>query len=241
MKPDEFVQELRGAGTRRRAEHEKRYLKSSAVFLGVPVPETRRLSAPVANAFKQSGDLRGAIAFATSLWSTRIHEPKLAAAIIVSACEPLYDDRVWRLGRVWLGDIDNWALCDGIAPNLVGPFVCASQRNHKSRRKEILRWTRDANPWVRRGALLATIRGIRDAHEYKFTFDVCRLLLNDPDYFVQKALGWMLRECAHHNPREAITFIQSHRVQMRKSTITNAVSRLPKTLQRAARDGRAGI
>ena len=241
MSPDEFIQELKALGTRYRADHEKRYLKSSAPFFGVTVPDTRRLTAPVASAFKQSGDLRGAITFGTALWSTGAHEPKLAAAIIVSQCEAFYDDRVWRLGRAWLNDIDNWALCDGIAPNLVGPFVCVSRRNHKSRRKEILRWTRDENPWIRRGALLATARSIRDAHEYQFTFDVCGKLLGDPDYFVQKALGWMLRECAHHNPREVITFIQRHRANMRKSTITNAVSRLPKTLQRAARSGQAGI
>lgn len=179
--------------------------------------------------------------FGAALWNTGAHEPKLAASIIVGACESFYDDRVWRLGRAWLDDIDNWALCDGIAPNLVGPFACRSRRNHKSHRKEILRWTRDENPWIRRGALLATVRCIREAQEYQFTFDVCDRLLGDPDYFVQKALGWVLRECAHSGPREVITFIQGRRANMRKSTITNAVSRLPKTLQRAARNGHAGI
>jgi 3-methyladenine DNA glycosylase AlkD len=228
---------LNQSGTRMRAVGEKRYLKSGATFFGVPVPEVRRLTRPISSEFCGRQDLTGALRYARALWSAQVHEPRLAAILIVSACAPFFDDRVWSLGRRWLEEIDNWALCDGIAPGLLAPFVQSGRPRHKSRRREVLRWTKDPNPWVRRGALLSTLRSTRYDREWAFVLSVAVKLLDDPEYFVQKGLGWMLRECAHHNPREVITFIQEHRPCMRRSTITNAVSRLPKTLQRAAREG----
>lgn len=235
--PDELVSELKRSGTRMRAVNEKRYLKSDGVFFGVTVPNTRRLTRPVAAEFKKCGDLGGALAYASALWETGVHEPRVSAILIVEACEPFYDDRVWELGRAWLGDIDNWGHCDGIGPGMLSPFVQVGRTRHKSRRRTVLRWTRDDSLWVRRGALLATMRSTRHDKEWQFVLAVAERLLEDPEYFVQKGLGWMLRECAHHNPREVITFIQTHRDGMRRSTITNAVSRLPKTLQKAARQG----
>ena len=236
---EQLLAQLKKSGTRMRAESEKRYLKSEAQFFGVTVPTTRRLAKPVCTHFAQSADLAGALAYGRKLWVTKVHEPRVAAIAIVAACAGFYDDRVWELGQRWLSEIDNWALCDGIGPHLLAPFACAQRPRHKSRRREIKGWTKNANPWIRRGALLSTYRSTKVDHECDFLFDVARPLLGDRDYFVQKGLGWMLRECAHHRPCEVITFIQSYRDEMRKSTITNAVSRLPKTLQKAAREGQA--
>jgi 3-methyladenine DNA glycosylase AlkD len=237
VEPDRLIAQLKKSGTRMRAQNEKRYLKSQAEFFGVTVPETRRVARPVGLHFAATHDLEGALAYGRRLWATRAHEPRVAAIAIVSACHADYDDRVWELGRRWLGEIDNWALCDGIGPHLLGPFVCTARPRHRSRRREVIRWTSDANPWVRRGALLSTFDSTKTDGGCDFLFAVALRLLADPDYFVQKGLGWMLRECAHRRPREVITFIQRHRARMRRSTVTNAVSRLPKTLQQAAREG----
>lgn len=230
-----LIAELQRAGTRLRAVNEKRYLKSQATFYGVTVPRTRSIARSYASTLREERNLAGALQLAATLWADGAHESRMSAMFVVCECSPFYDDRVWTLGAGWLGDIDNWALCDGIGPGMLAPFVQTCREKHRSRRQEVVRWTRSANPWVRRGALLATMASTRHDHEWEFLARVALPLIEDPDYFVQKGLGWMLRESAHHNPREVITFIQAHRDRMRRSTITNAVSRLPKTLQRAAR------
>ena len=159
-------------------------------------------SAVVAD-FKRRKDLTGAIRFSKVLWRTGVHEPRNAAIMLIAQCESFHDDRVWSLGQTWLGELDNWALCDGVAPGLIAPFVQTAVPRHRSRRREVLRWTRDLNPWIRRGALLASIRSTRVDREWEFLLKVAIRLREDPEYFVQKGLGWMLRECAHHNPRGA--------------------------------------
>lgn len=237
LQPAEFISELKKSGRRMRALKEKRYLKSNGEFFGVTTPVLRKLTAPIAQEFRRSGNLTGALRFSRALWQAGVHESKTSAILIVAECERMFDDRVWDLGRNWLDQIDNWGHCDGIAPCLLAPFVQSSRHKHRSRRREVLRWTKNLNPWVRRGALLTSLRTIRTDKEHEFVLALSGRLIADDDYFVQKGLGWMLRECAHHNPREVISFIQLHRDQMRRSTVTNAVSRLPKTLQAAARNG----
>jgi len=232
-----LIAELQRSGTRMRAAQEKRYLKSQTVFYGVTVPRTRFLAHHHVADLRERGDLDRVLQLAMYLWQDGAHESRMAATFVVCECSAFFDDRVWRMGSSWLGEIDNWALCDGIGPGILGPFVRREREKHRSRRREVVRWTRSDNPWVRRGALLCTLGSTRLDHEWDFLCHVALPLVEDPDYFVQKGLGWMLRECAHHNPREVISFIQEHRERMRRSTITNAVSRLPTTLQRAARTG----
>jgi len=237
MHPDELIAELKKSGKRMRALHEKRYLKSDRTFFGVAVPVIRKLAAPIAAEFKKNDDLRGALRYAHALWQTEVHEPRTSAILIIAGCEPLYDEQVWELGRGWLDQIDNWGHCDGISSYLLAPLLQNSHQTYRSRRRDVTRWIRHDNPWVRRAALVSTIRNIRADKECKLILKLASRDVTDPDYFVQKGLGWMLRECAHHNPREVISFIQQHRDLMRRSTITNAISRLPKTLQKAARNG----
>jgi 3-methyladenine DNA glycosylase AlkD len=234
---DLLVADLRKSGTRIRAANEKRYLKSDAVFYGVTVPQTRALARTHSAPYRKNQDLAGALKLARGVWSDGAHESRTAAIVIVCSCDSFYDDRVWTLGQRWLRSIDNWAHCDGIGPGMLAPFVQSVTPRCKTRRREVLGWTGHRNPWLRRGALLATMRTVRYDKEWKLLFSIAAPLVEDPDYYVQKGLGWMLRECGHHNPREVISFIQEHREQMRRSTITNAISRLPKTLQKAARTG----
>lgn len=231
----QVLTELRNAGTRLRAVSEKRYLKSDSVFYGVTVPRIRAITKQHVLELRTRKDLSSVLQLAQHLWKDGAHDSRMAATFAVCECEAFYDDRVWKLGSAWLSDIDTWALCDNIGPGMLSPFVRRCRERHRSRRQEVVRWTRHPNPWVRRGALLATLGSTRLDLEWEFLERVAVPLVEDPDYFVQKGLGWMLRECAHHNPREVITFIQEHKDSMRRSTITNAVSRLPTTLQRAAR------
>jgi 3-methyladenine DNA glycosylase AlkD len=58
---------------------------------------------------------------------------------------------------------------------------------------------RDDNMWVRRIALLHQL-GWRDKTDAHRLFNYCLALSYDKEFFIQKAIGWALRDYAGHAP-----------------------------------------
>jgi 3-methyladenine DNA glycosylase AlkD len=80
--------------------------------------------------------------------------------------------------------------------------------------KKIRSWTKSADRWRRRLALVATVplnskarAGRGDARR---TLEVCRMLLEDRDAMVVKALSWALRELGKQDPAVVQEFIELH-------------------------------
>jgi len=106
--------------------------------------------------------------------------------------------------------LDRWEAVDTVACYLSGPAWRESQVSDAL----IHRWARSKDHWRRRTALVSTVplnnpaRGGRgDADR---TLTVCRMLINDRDDRVVKALSWALRELAKREPRAVRQFVAEH-------------------------------
>lgn len=64
--------------------------------------------------------------------------------------------------------------------------------------------------WVRRIALLHQL-GWRDKTDAVRLFDYCKALAHEKEFFIQKAIGWALRDYARHAPDAVRTFTARHR------------------------------
>jgi 3-methyladenine DNA glycosylase AlkD len=192
----EIERALRAVADPDRAEHEKAYLKSDLDFLGASVPAMRRVALDWSRAHP---DLprRELLALVRALWGSRIHECRMAAVELLTA----------RVGQLEPGDVvllerllreaRTWALVDGIAPRVVGPMLLT----HPELGPTLDRWSSDADFWVRRAALLAPLLPLRrdDGQWPRFT-RYADALLDDAEFFVRKAIGWVLRDTARRNP-----------------------------------------
>ena len=89
-------------------------------------------------------------------------------------------------------------------------------------------WACDQDFWVRRSALLALLPRITSGKP-----DMPRLtryaepLLADNEFFIRKAIGWVLREIAKRDPRLAAEWTERHVSAMSGVTFREAVRRLP--------------
>jgi 3-methyladenine DNA glycosylase AlkD len=106
--------------------------------------------------------------------------------------------------------IDDWGAVDTFACYLSGP----AWREGQVPDKLIHRWARSKDRWWRRAALVSTVplnnkaRGGRgDAQR---TLEVCRLLMDDRDDMVVKAMSWALRELAKRDPKAVRWFLAEH-------------------------------
>jgi 3-methyladenine DNA glycosylase AlkD len=215
---------LRPLGTPERAAQEKRYLKSDLEFLGVTVPDLRRVVKAAVRGHPGL-DARAMTAWAVALWREPVHERRAAAIEILTLAAPRLAASdlvtVERLVRESL----TWAYVDGLAVNVAGAIAL---RDPAGAWPRIDGWAVDADFWVRRSALLALLRGVRAGMP-----DLARFtryagpMLAEKEFFVRKAIGWVLREVSRRDPDWVAAWTEANLAEMSGVTFREAVRRLP--------------
>ena len=111
-------------------------------------------------------------------------KPKEFAASDIDLFEWLITTKSW------------WDTVDGIAPNVVGKYA----RIFPEQMKETLhRWESHDSFWIRRACLIFQLR-----YRQETDLDLLQYFINkfkpDREFFIQKAIGWSLREVSKWNP-----------------------------------------
>lgn len=214
----DIVKRLQSVSTPERAEHEKRYLKSALEHYGAKVPDIRRATKAV---LRESvpRDRVATLALAEALWDRPVHEIRMAAAVVLAERQALLtSDDLPVLERL-LRQAKTWALIDTIAPWVVGPVVERDPAEHAT----LERWSRDPDFWLRRAALLAyqlpLRRGLPVFDRFTALADP---LLEDKEFFVRKAIGWMLRERTKTHPNEVFEWLLPRKEWASKLTLREA-------------------
>ncbi|MHB9129837.1 MAG: DNA alkylation repair protein [Armatimonadota bacterium] len=219
---DELRHTLREQADPVRAEGEKRYLKSDDRFLGVTVPAGRRI---VATFRRTHNDLPFAEvrAVVAELWHSDFHEEKRLAVQLLDAYAAALTPEDWPLLADWVREAGNWDLIDEIAAHLLGTLC----EKYPELDREFDVWITDENFWVRRAALVSHVLRIRHATVTTARVrELCTPLMTDRAYFVQKALGWVLRECAVRDPEGTVPFLCAWSGNTARLILREAVSKL---------------
>jgi 3-methyladenine DNA glycosylase AlkD len=218
-----LVAALRAAAVPARAEGEKRYLKSDRVHLGVSVPAVRR----IATAFgKEHPGLGRAelLALCDALWATGLHEGAALAAELLEQEEPLLEARDLPTLERWLRDARTWALVDNLAACVVGPMV----ERLPALQKTLDRWAKDEDLWLRRSALLALLVALREGRGDLARFGaLAEPMLGETEFFVRKAIGWVLRDASRRRPGEVAAWLLPRAARASGLTVREAVKHLP--------------
>ena len=102
-----------------------------------------------------------------------------------------------------------WDSVDSIAPTIVGDIV---KRDRKSGEKIMLQWSDSDNMWLNRAAILHQLKYKKDTDE-KVLIEIIIKHKNSNEFFIQKAIGWVLREYAKTNPVFVQQFVASHELK----------------------------
>jgi alkylated DNA nucleotide flippase Atl1/3-methyladenine DNA glycosylase AlkD len=195
---------LRPLGTPERAEGAKRYLKSDLDFLGVTTPDLRNATRAW---LKDHPDLGRAdlLDLVRELWDIPTHELRAFGIEILSARRKDLRSEDLDLLEDLLRRSGSWAYVDAIAIPLVGPLIEADPK--LTRRLD--RWVKDSNFWIRRSAVLALLLPLRrgDGDWARF-IRYADLLLEEKEFFIRKALGWVLREVSKKRPERVRQFLR---------------------------------
>jgi 3-methyladenine DNA glycosylase AlkD len=217
------VAALRPQASAERAVAEKAYLKSDLAFLGVGVPAVR---AAVTDAARSYGALgRDAVlAWARALWREAVHERRTAAIEILRRYVAVLEPGDLPQLEAWIRESRSWAYVDPLAGDVAGAIVL----RHAPAWTLIDGWATDPDFWIRRSALLTLLPGIRRGQPDHDRFErYARPMLAEKEFFVRKAIGWVLRETAKKDPAYVAAWTRAHLDQMSGVTFREAIRRLP--------------
>ena len=106
--------------------------------------------------------------------------------------------------------MDSWDTVDTFARTLAGPAWLYGQIADNL----IHHWAHSPDLWWRRAALVSTvalnIRSHGGSGDVLRTLAVCRLLVDDQEDMVVKAMSWALRELVVHDPQAVQAFMDEH-------------------------------
>ena len=205
---DEAIAALECCGDADRAAVAAEYHKVERRYLGVPVP----LIEDMTRLWRAQATLDERIALADALWHSDIHEAKVAAAKLLTQARIRPDDAVWATIASWAPGFDAWAVSDH-ACNAGARRLSAAP----SRLDEVEGWLESSNMWTRRAALVITLPFTKSNNPTEDEqairtriLDWCTRLAAERDWFIQKAIGWWLRELSKHDPARVNAWLGEH-------------------------------
>ena len=202
------LQELQAVADPAKAAEMQAYHKAPRVYLGLTVPQIDTLT----DRWRAERSLDDRLALADELWRTDIHEARIAAAKLLTQARIRPDQGAWELIVSWVPDFDGWALADHASIAGQKRLVAAP-----SRLDRVEGWVQSPHMWTRRAALVMTLPWTKqnfpkpqDLAIRARVLDWCATLASDPDWFIQKAIAWWVRDLSKHDPEAAREFLASH-------------------------------
>jgi len=227
MTPDHALSALTALSDPARASEMAAYHKVARPYLGVTVPQIDAL----ARDWREGLSLDDRIALAQGLWTTNIHEARVAAAKLFTQSRIRPDDTgVWRTIADWVPDFDAWAIADHVCTAGAKRLVA-----DPSRLDTVETWTTSPHMWTRRAALVMTLPWTKqnfpkpqDVAIRDRVLGWCAAYADDRDWFIQKAIAWWLRELSRHDAPRVAAFLDAHGARLKSFARKEAARHMPR-------------
>lgn len=202
-------------------------------FLGISVPSTRKVA-------KQYKDLP--LNEIDLLLQSPWHEERLTALHILvyrfNKVDDLERKEIYEFYLRHTDRINNWDLVDTSARDIVGGYIF----EHQELLPKLYELAASSSLWERRISIIASfcflMRGEPDVTE-----KLSKVLLNDDEDLIHKAVGWMLREMGKRCGFDVLfQFLDQHAYEMPRTMLRYSIEHLSEsTRQKYLRAGPPGL
>lgn len=131
----------------------------------------------------------------------------------------------------WAKEIDNWATSDMLSSVYSRVF----EKSPSLLLSTFKMWNRHANPWLRRQSLISLYYYAR-MRKRKPSFFLSQSFVSRnffyPEYYVQKAVGWTLREMYQTYPEQTLELIKKNVSQLSSVAWVAATEKLPAAIKK---------
>jgi 3-methyladenine DNA glycosylase AlkD len=181
----------------------KAYMKGHFPFLGIKSPVRKELEKEF---FKETGLLKEPFSdeFVLTLWEKDEREYQYTALAYIEKSLNKLQQGDLALMETLITTKSWWDTVDAIAPKAVGKIA---ETFPEVVTETIDAWASHEYLWLRRAALLFQLKYKEKTNEV-LLFNYIRKNADSKEFFIQKAIGWALREYSKTNPTSVQAFIE---------------------------------
>jgi len=197
-------QRMAEAGSPEEAKVMQAYMKTEQPFFGVKAPERKAI-------FRQAREHTQVNTFTEYsrlvlwLWSGENREEQYLAMDAAEYYKAFRTREAFEVYEEMLLGADHWDTVDKIASNLIGLLV----KEYRELEQKLIEWRESENMWLRRTSLLAHLKHKADTN-VPLLEETILMLAHENEFFIQKAIGWVLREYSKTNPEYVSDFVATH-------------------------------
>jgi len=182
----------------------KKYMRDQFEYLGIKTPERRELQKQfyAEHGLPPVAELDSIV---RELWALPQREFQYTAiGLIGRLVEQIPSDFIKTIeylivAKSW------WDTVDGLAADIVATHF---HRFPKVREKYLARWRKSDNFWLRRTCILFQLN-YKEETDFPLLCDIIRENLGSEEFFINKAIGWALRQYARTDPQAVKKFVKA--------------------------------
>lgn len=207
---DNFTRELLNIfeqnTNKERAQQQKAYLKNQFAFFGLTSPQRKKLQAPfLVNKYllaKETG-----IKIIKELYN----QPKRELHYFAMELADKYPKKTPEEKDIqlyeWLITQNSWwDTVDFIAANIVGAYFIKYPEKQEN---FIKKWITSNNMWLQRTAIIHQLK-YREKTNIEILSYAIENCLGSKEFFINKAIGWALRQYGKTKPDWVMEFVENH-------------------------------
>ena len=204
--------ELKKVADPKKASQMRAYMKSTMPYHGVQNPLLRKACKKVFAdlEFQSQKAWEGEV---LQLWrKARFREERYAALHLAAhRCARGYQNPdAMKMYEEMIETGAWWDYVDDLASHKVGPIVKAHPRILKPKMRS---WSRSGNFWKRRTSIICQL-GFKRETDREFLYACIEPSLGSKEFFLQKAIGWALRQYAWVDPKEVLHYVRKMELRM---------------------------
>lgn len=189
------------------AENMKKYMRNKFKFFGIKAKPRREATREF---MKKTNcpDYENINGIIKKLWQLPEREYQYFAAELIERYEKEFTPDIINLFEYMITNKSWWDTVDRIAKKPVGTYF---KLFPEKRDKYIEKWLMSDNIWLQRTTLLFQL-AYKETTDVKLLFYLIEQLKDLDEFFIQKAIGWSLREYSRIEPETVREFIKGHKL-----------------------------
>ncbi|MNK09734.1 DNA alkylation repair enzyme [compost metagenome] len=192
------------------AQSASAYLRNQFPFIGMRTEIRRSAQKSWTDSLKTLEDRKLRWLIIRALWNKEERDYQHTAIDLLNSWPKKFFSEEDALELEWILNHKSWwDSVDAIASNYLGKWALVFP---EKARETVEKWRYHDSFWLQRSCLIYQLK-YKDETDAEYLESLIRQMNGNPEFFIQKAIGWSLRQLSKHQPDEVMRILSNNPIK----------------------------